>query len=207
VIDRKDQRVLSDLLEPLGLAVDLRSALEAIPDLYGDLGVLQQARLLAPWPEALVKLDRLEAVLAEFEDDSELLVDLGMARRLSYYTGITFRAYTFDFGQPLLGGGRYDGALLPFAAGFGIGLERLLNALPNKSERMIADVVTLTDVPARGLREAGVWVERALSDDAFEVRSYAIARGIPFLLTDDGLEALGDRAVPAEYLEILEASS
>lgn len=204
-IDRKDQRVLEDLLAPLRLASDMRMALQMIPDLYGDMSTLPQARLLAPWPETLVKLDRLEAVLAEFEDDSELLIDLGMARRLSYYTGITFRAYTFDFGQPLLGGGRYDGALLPYAAGFGIGLERLLNALPNKSKRTLADVITLTDIPARALRNAGVWVERALSHDIAEVKAYAQNKGILFLLTDDGLEPLGDKPIPETYLKLLEA--
>ena len=112
-IDRKDQATLAALLEPLKLAPDLKHALLGVPDLYGDLRTLAAARALAPWPETAAACDHLEAVLTEFEDSTELLLDLGMARRLSYYTGVTFRAYTFDFGQPLLGGGRYDGALLP----------------------------------------------------------------------------------------------
>lgn len=206
-IDRKDQAVVSEKLEPLKLSTDLHKALFHVPDLYGDVSTLQDARTLAPWPEALEKLDRLEQVLAEFEDDSELLIDLGMARRLSYYTGITFRAYTFDFGQPLLGGGRYDGALMPYAAGFGIGLERLLHALPNKSERTLADVITVTDIPARALRKAGIWVERALSHNVNEVKAYAIKKGIPFLLTDNGFESLSEKPIPQAYLDILEAGN
>jgi ATP phosphoribosyltransferase regulatory subunit len=203
-IDRKDEATLENLLHSLEISPELYRALKTIPDLYGNVRILEEAKKLTPWPEARVKLERIEAVLAEFEDDSELLIDLGMARRLSYYTGITFRAYTFDFGQPLLGGGRYDGVLLPYAAGFGIGLERLLSALPQKGERMVAEVITLDDIPARALRQAGVWVERALSTDLSEVKAYAKSKGILYLLTDKGLEPLSEKAVPERLENLLE---
>ncbi len=189
-IDRKDQSTLQDLLEGLELSDDLRRAFLAIPELYGEVSVLQEAKKLAPWPAAQSELARLEEVLAEFEDASDLLLDLGMARRLSYYTGITFRAYTFDFGQPLLGGGRYDGALLPYAAGFALGLERLLQALPLdiKAEPPLA--LSLDDALARRLRGAGYTVERALTNDLGAARVYAEERGIPLLLGASGLEIL-----------------
>lgn len=189
-IDRKDQATLQALLEPLKLAPDLEKALLGVPDLYGDVRVLKAARDLASWPETTSACDHLEAVLTEFEDSSELLLDLGMARRLSYYTGVTFRAYTFDFGQPLLGGGRYDGALLPLAAGFAIGLERLLSALPEVTGDAPPIAVSLADGPARRLRSAGYRVERALTSDVAELRAYARARGIPYLLLESGLEPL-----------------
>ena len=189
-IDRKDPATLSALLEPLNLAPDLLRALLGVPDLYGDLRTLETARALAPWPETAAACDHLEAVLSEFEDSSELLLDLGMARRLSYYTGVTFRAYTFDFGQPLLGGGRYDGALLPIAAGFAIGLERLLSALPGVTGDTPPVAVSLDDDGARQLRGAGYRVERALSADVGELRAYARTRGIPYLLFKHGLEPL-----------------
>ena len=167
---------------------------------------LADARRLAPWPETAAACDHLEAVLGEFEDDSELLIDLGMARRLAYYTGVTFRAYTFDFGQPLLGGGRYDGALLPLAAGFAIGLERLLSALPTaRSDTSVPPVaVSLDDLAARRLRNAGYRVERALTSDVAELRAYARARGIPYLLAEGGLEPLTpDRPLLEELTAIL----
>lgn len=189
-IDRKDQATLQALLQPLKLAPDLERALLGVPDLYGDVRILEAARDLAPWPETASACDHLGAVLAEFEDSSELLLDLGMARRLSYYTGVTFRAYTFDFGQPLLGGGRYDEALLPLAAGFAIGLERLLSALPEVTGDAPPIAVSLADGPARQLRSAGYRVERALTSDITELRAYARARGIPYLLLGSGLEPL-----------------
>lgn len=132
-IDRKDQQMLESLLKNLELSSDLYKALLAIPDLYGDIHILKDAHQIAPWKETQQELDRLDEILNEVERSEELMLDLGMARRLSYYTGMTFRVYTPDFGQPLVGGGRYDGALLPHAAGFTIGLERLLKAIPKEN--------------------------------------------------------------------------
>jgi len=201
-IDRKDRRDLADLLAttPGGAAPDAeraRRALLAVPDLYGGGEVLEHARAVAPWPAAQREVDRLAGVLAEFEDASELMLDLAMARRLSYYTGVTFRAYTPDFGQPLLGGGRYDGALLPAAAGFSIGVERLLQATlarlaaPEPAPRVLA----LDDPAARVLRDAGVRVVRALHDDVEAARDEARDLRVPFLLVAGALEPVD--GVPA----------
>lgn len=206
-IDRKDHSSLDTLIRPLNLSQDLCDALLSVADLYGDVSVLARARTLAPWPETARELDRLEAILSEFEDDSELLLDLGMARRRKYYTSMTFRAYTFDFGQPLLGGGRYDGALLPYAAGFTLGIERLLSALPPAPDAPVALVLSLHDGRARVLREAGYSTERSLYADVNEARSYAKARGISYLLTEETLEVLGQPAPQREkLLKILETS-
>ena len=189
-IDRKDVATLRTLLEPHRLHPEVRDALMSAPDLYGEVGVLEAAKRLAPWQETRAEIERLEVILNEFEDDRELLLDLGMARRLSYYTGVTFRAYTFDFGQPLLGGGRYDGALLPYAAGFAIGLERLLNATQAQRVEVTPLVLSLDDDASRHLRAHGYRVERALETDLDALRRYARARGTPYLLSEAGLEPL-----------------
>jgi len=202
-IDRKDVATLRALLAPLALPAELERALLNVPDLYGDVRVLGEAKRLAPWPETKAECDRLEAVLSEFEDSSELLLDLGVARRLSYYTGVMFRAYTFDFGQPLLGGGRYDGALLPYAAGFAVGLERLLSALPEVPKGTPPLVVSTDDALARRLRARGYRVERALTTDPASLRAYARSRGIPYLLTEAGLEPLS--LTPPLHDALLEA--
>lgn len=205
-IDRKDRRDLADLLVRAGLdaAGEAMRALLAVPDLYGGTEVLQRARAVAPWPEAQREIDRLEGVLAEFEDASELMIDLAMARRLSYYTGVTFRAYTPDFGQPLLGGGRYDGALLPAAAGFSIGVERLLRATQAVRPALEPPprVVAIDDPAARALRAAGVRVVRALHPDLSGARQEARERRIPFLLVDGRLEAVDGDGADAERVAL-----
>jgi ATP phosphoribosyltransferase regulatory subunit len=205
-IDRKDQATLAALLGALELSAELRRAVQGVPDLYGDLGVLETARRLAPWPEALREIERLEEVVAEFEDPSELLLDLGMARRLSYYTGMTFRAYTFDFGQPLLGGGRYDGALLPSAAGFSLGLERLLSALPSAESPRGPLVVSLDDAAARKLRAGGVTVLRALESDPEAARREAQDLGADYLMTNELEPLSGDRGDLAALKRMLEGT-
>ena len=55
-------------------------------------------------------------------------------RSFDYYTGLVVEAYAPGLGVPLGGGGRYDGVLAAFdapapAAGFALGLERLMIAL------------------------------------------------------------------------------
>jgi len=190
-IDRKDRSDIRTLLADLALDGPVANALLEVPDLYGSDDVLDEAWRLAPWPEARAEIDRLEGVVEQFEDDSELLLDLGMARRLTYYTGVTFRAFTFDFGQPLLGGGRYDGALLPHAAGFSIGLERLLSALPAPEPESLPRVLATDDGAARRLRSAGVRVLRASAVDRAEAAAEARAFGVPYLLHEGALEVVG----------------
>jgi ATP phosphoribosyltransferase regulatory subunit len=207
-IDRKDRRDLRELLDRAGL---LRGedgpaqALLRVPDLFGGPEVLAQARAVAPWPGPRREIDRLDGVLAEFEDVSELSVDLAMARRLSYYTGVTFRAYTPDFGQPLLGGGRYDGALLPAAAGFSIGIERLMRAVhgPRPAVEPPPLVLSLDDPGARRLRSGGVRVVRALHPELEAARDEARERRVPYVLVDGRLEAVGAETPDRAELEAL----
>ena len=97
-VDRKDPATLQALLDPLDVSSrPEKGAPQVFPIFTATCVCWTEARRLAPWPETAAACDHLEAVLTEFEDSSELLLDLGMARRLSYYTGVTFRAYTFDF--------------------------------------------------------------------------------------------------------------
>ncbi|MFN2323332.1 MAG: ATP phosphoribosyltransferase regulatory subunit [Trueperaceae bacterium] len=210
-IDRKDR---SDLRDLLGRArLDLADGAPAaailhVPDLYGGHEVLGRARAVAPWPEAQRELDRLEGVLTEFEDASDLALDLAMARRLTYYTGVTFRAYTPDFGQPLLGGGRYDGALLPAAAGFSIGVERLLRAMAGTGplREPPPQVLAIDDVGARRLRVAGVRVVRALHEDRVGALEEARERRVPYLLVAGRLEAVAAETGERDRLEALLAT-
>ena len=200
-IDRKDRSDLAGVLRPAALPAASLDALLAIPDLYGGTEVLRDALAALPWEATALEVERLEGVLREFEDDSELMLDLSMARRLSYYTGVTFRAYTPDFGQPLLGGGRYDGALLPAAAGFSLGLERLMRAVARRrslSERPPL-VLALDDPGARRLRSAGVRVLRALQPSLDDARHEALVLGVPFVLVDGRLEDVAAGAPDAAH--------
>jgi ATP phosphoribosyltransferase regulatory subunit len=69
-----------------------------------------------------------------------VLVDLGLARSLGYYTGAVFEVYDPALGVPLGGGGRYDELLGRFgrplpAVGFALNVERLHIALMGEERR------------------------------------------------------------------------
>ncbi len=198
-IDRKDPHDVAAMLREAGLRGSTADALRAAPDLYGGTELLEEARRVARGDASRAALDYLAGVLREFEDDSELILDLGMARRLSYYTGVTFRAYTVDFGQPLLGGGRYDGALLPYAAGFSAGLERLASALSARQPGPAGPrVLSLDDGAARLLRAAGVPVVRSVAPDVEGARREGREAGLAWLVTPRGLIALTDQVDEGE---------
>jgi len=186
-IHHKNIPELAGLLEAYRVSEGLAPTILALPDLYGGREVLQEARKLSLTDKASVDLDWLEALLALLPE-VPLLLDLGRARRLDYYTGINFQAYTQDFGLPLLGGGRYDGTLLPQACGFTVGLERVMEALRLPSEAGVPDVLALDRQMARRLRDEGKRVELAWTDDLTALRHYARERGIPFIALEGRLE-------------------
>jgi len=69
-----------------------------------------------------------------------VIVDLGLARALGYYTGAVFEVYDPALGVPLGGGGRYDDLLGRFgrglpAVGFALNVERLHIALMGEEPR------------------------------------------------------------------------
>ena len=200
IIDRKDLSTLQIMLDSLNLSGEIKNALMKLVDLYGDVNVLKQATALTLWPKAQEAVERLIEVIEQFDDTSELLIDLGMARKLRYYTGVTFRAYTPQFGQPLLGGGRYDDALLPHAAGFALGVERVMKALPENGLLNTPLILSSHDKSARVLRKQGYIVERALDSDEAAMTSYANHKGIPYLLTEKELKPLV--GTPPEFEKI-----
>ena len=180
-IHRKNLPELKGLLAQHPVPKEAQKALLALPDLYGEREVLEEARGLPLPPKAQEALAQLERTLDLLE--RPVLLDLGMARRYEYYSGIFFRAYTPGFGLPLLGGGRYDGALFPKAAGFALGVERLLEALKPPKEEAAPEVLAL-DLPAfrRFARERRT--ELFHGEDPV---AYARRRGIPFLARGEEL--------------------
>ncbi len=180
-IHRKNLPELQTLLAHHPVSEEARKTLLALPDLYGEEEVLKEAEGL-PLPkrarEALKNLRKTLDLLGR-----PVLLDLGMARRYEYYSGIFFRAYTPGFGLPLLGGGRYDGALLPRAAGFALGVERLLEALKLPQEEAPPEVLAL-DLKALRRFARAMRVELFHGEDP---AAHAKARGIPFLAQGERL--------------------
>lgn len=180
-IHRKNLPELQELLTRYPAPEEIAQTLLALPDLYGEKEVLKEAKALPLPPRARQALADLEAALELLE--RPVLLDLGMARRYEYYSGIFFRAYTPGFGLPLLGGGRYDGALWPKAAGFALGVERVLEALRPEGRTEAPEVLAL-DLKALRRFAGERRVELFHGEDPL---AHARARGIPFLAQGERL--------------------
>lgn len=180
-IHRKNLPELEDLLGRHPVPEEARKTLLVLPDLYGEREVLEEAKRLPLPKRARKALEDLERTLELLE--RPVLLDLGMARRYEYYSGIFFRAYTPGFGLPLLGGGRYDGALLPRAAGFAIGVERALEALKPPRVDVSPEVLAL-DLKALRRFAGERRVELFHGKDPLD---YARRRGIPYLAQGERL--------------------
>ena len=113
-----------------GLSAPLRDAFAALPLLYGDRGVLKEARARLPQLAAVqAALDTLEA-LDHGLDNVEATYDLAELRGYGYHSGVVFAAYSGGRSHAIAQGGRYDevgrvfGRARP-ATGFSLDLREL----------------------------------------------------------------------------------
>jgi ATP phosphoribosyltransferase regulatory subunit len=123
-----------------GLADPIRSALLALPELYGDRRVLDRAaKVLPALPEidaALSDLRRLADALA----DLPLSFDLADLRGYHYHSGVAFAAYCAGSPGAVALGGRYDDFGRAYgrarsATGFSMDLRELVRLSPGDAAR------------------------------------------------------------------------
>jgi ATP phosphoribosyltransferase regulatory subunit len=112
-----------------------RSALLALPGLYGDASVIDRARQeLASVPGVKTALDELE-FLAKLAGKAAVTVDLADLRGYHYHSGVMFAAYVPGLPNAVARGGRYDhvgeafGRARP-ATGFSLDLRELARLMP-----------------------------------------------------------------------------
>ncbi len=138
---RKDAGALARLARRGRGAPSARQALPEVASLYGD-GALRRARAFARRvPGCAPALAEVEAALrlARRRGLGEVVVDLGEARGLGYYTGLTFAGYAPGAGAAVAAGGRYDELLARFgrpgpAIGFAVDLEFATQALERQAK-------------------------------------------------------------------------
>jgi ATP phosphoribosyltransferase regulatory subunit len=124
-----------------GLRSDIRGALLKLPELYGDLNVLQTARTVLPKlpaiNSAIADLERITQSLSK--EVSQISFDLAELTGYHYHTGIVFAAYASGSASAIARGGRYDGIGEAFgrsrpATGFSIiDLRQVVALLPAAS--------------------------------------------------------------------------
>ncbi|MBC8264783.1 MAG: ATP phosphoribosyltransferase regulatory subunit, partial [Anaerolineales bacterium] len=199
-IDRKDEVGLMKSLREWEIDDGHAAALSELPHLCGGEEALERAASLAPNAGARRAIENLSQVydlllaqgLAE-----HLVIDLGEARGMDYYTGVTIEGFSPGLGFSICNGGRYDeliglyGRPLP-AVGFGLGVERVLLALEEQGEQEVdlapcllvaADTASMGRTALQHLRRQGMKVEvDVMARDEAGLLEYAQVRGIPWVI-------------------------
>lgn len=182
---------VEDILKQQHIAEEYRKAFLRITELFGSVEVLHRAEQLVSNErslEAVERLKQLYELLTVYGVQQYVSFDFGMLSKYHYYTGVTFRAYTYGVGDAVAKGGRYDNLLKTFgkdapAVGFVVVLDDLMTAMasqkltvPVREDQVLVvyEDVTFVKALARAntLRESGVCVELMQKDAGKEEREY-----------------------------------
>lgn len=179
----KDVPRLNELTSKLGDVA--RDALRALPSLYGDASVLDEARARLPnLPVISRALDDL-AFLAGQAHGAELMIDLADLRGYAYHSGVMFSAYVDGVPNAVARGGRYDdvgqayGRARP-ATGFSLDLREVARISPIDARGSAVLAPWNHDEPLRAavaqLRDAGEVVIQALPGHDHDLDEFAFDR-------------------------------
>ena len=209
LLDRKMIVEAFNLMRKNGVDEDGVKVIEDLMKLEGtDLRKISidASKILSPWKEAYRDLEDLCEIIdlaREGGVESKIVVSLGLARGLEYYTGFIFEQSVPGLRIALNGGGRYDNLIELFggtstpAVGCAIGITRIMQyLLEKKAEETAAPSrprILLTGVAdvskkyimkvARILRGMGFGVEvEVLSRKLPSAIEYALKSGMKFII-------------------------
>lgn len=136
LIEAKNYAALGDLLDKIG-DTDETKIIRRLPRLFGDAGVIDEARRLYSNPDSDNALEYLKDVYSRLCNaglKDYIIIDLGLVNRSNYYTGVIFHGYAEGSGITVLSGGRYDNLLEEFgmsapAIGFAVEVSALCEAI------------------------------------------------------------------------------
>ncbi|WP_377701325.1 ATP phosphoribosyltransferase regulatory subunit [Pseudoduganella sp. UC29_71] len=172
----------------------VRAALLALPNLYGDVDVLERARDVLPDLPGIGKaLAELAALAASAIGRADVAIDLADLRGYQYESGAMFAVYVPGLPNAVLRGGRYDhvgeafGRARP-ATGFSMDLRELARLLPTAERKHSirapwGNAPELKDKIAE-LRKAGEVVIQSLPGHSNEQDEFECDRAL--VLDDSG---------------------
>jgi len=215
LLDRKMVVEAFDLMKENGVDEDGIQVIRELMKLEGtDLRriLADASNLLSPWKEACKDLEDLCEIIdlaREGGVKSRIVVSLGLARGLEYYTGFIFEQSVPDIRIALNGGGRYDNLIELFggkptpAVGCAIGITRIMQYIlekkaeetptPSRPKILLASVGDVSKKyvmrVARILRDMGFGIEvEVLSRKLPSAIEYALKSGMKFMVIVGGRE-------------------
>ena len=161
LIENKNYFGVEDHISNVLKKADFKDVFLKLPELFGSVDNIRQAKEMTKNQRAQSAIDRLEKVhqiLKEYGLTEYISYDLGMLSKFSYYTGIIFKAYSYGIGDYMVSGGRYDKLLVQFgrdisAIGFAITIDRLMSALSSQKvefDTSAADVLVVYEEQRTG---------------------------------------------------------
>lgn len=161
LIENKNYFGVEDYISNVLKRADFKDVFLKLPELFGSVDNIRQAKEMTKNQRAQSAIDRLEKVhqiLKEYGLTEYISYDLGMLSKFSYYTGIIFKAYSYGIGDYMVSGGRYDKLLVQFgrdisAIGFAITIDRLMSALSSQKvefDTSVADVLVVYEEQRTG---------------------------------------------------------
>ena len=194
-------------------------ALSAVPRIRGGAEAIEACRAATAGLGCDAALDGLAETWMLLEAagaEDRVVIDFSVMRSFDYYTGLVAEAYAAGVGLPLGGGGRYDGVLAAYdapapAAGFALGLERVMIALMEQGARVpvrsldaiVGGRAAAALAAARTLRAAGWRVALSQRTGVELVREAERLGAAEALLARAGVPAVrldraGEPALPLE---------
>ncbi len=192
-IEQKNFASLNDVLEQFA-GNQAADALKYLPRLFGGEEVFEQAYALFDDAQARESLDYLRSIYNSLQKmglGDRVIIDLGLVNQAEYYTGIIFRGYFDEVGEPVLSGGRYDNLLSDFGAdqpaiGFAVNVD-LASSVRSKNPPLTADVLVMAAsdeylvkaiLYRKQLIAKGQVVENCVLDNREDAIDYAARCGI-----------------------------
>ena len=133
IIRNKNLFSIETLLNRENVADAYKDVLYRLPQMFGDSSILDEASKMTDnetATNAINHLKRVYELLSVYGFEKYVTFDLGVLSELDYYTGVIFKAYTYEVGEPVANGGRYDKLIGQFGSdkasiGFGITVDLL----------------------------------------------------------------------------------
>ena len=180
LIQKKNFFGVEELARGCGLSDSVREALFMLPQLFGSAEKLDDAKKYVNNAESLGAIEHLKSVyelLKVYGYEKYISFDLGMLSELTYYTGIIFRAVTYEVGEPVANGGRYDELICQYgkpaaSIGFSINVDFVLLALNRQkidlpSEKLPLMILYRADDAADAIRLADHYRKSGISVGLF----------------------------------------
>jgi ATP phosphoribosyltransferase regulatory subunit len=192
-IEIKNYFEIEKIIEPLTLNKELKTAFRKLPELFGSVSVLSDAKQITSNVEALRSIEKLEnlySLLKLYNLEEYVVFDFGVLGQYQYYTGIVFKAFTYGAGDTIVTGGRYNNLLKQFgknapSVGFAINIDQLMTVLNRQGIIVSVDydnkMILYTEAEQRKaieyskqLRHQGTSVEMILLDKKKTVQDYLV---------------------------------